>query len=84
LLKLAKLQMLSKCQYRKTGPKGPIFNLIFSESTCSGVSKISNFFLCEHFWVNKSLSMMGSLNPFFNICFFKGRRGLSVFPAMHM
>jgi hypothetical protein len=31
---------------------------MFSESTCSGVSKISNLFLCEHFWVNKSLSMM--------------------------
>jgi hypothetical protein len=32
--------------------------LIFSESTCSGVSKISNLFLCTHFWVNKYLSMM--------------------------
>jgi hypothetical protein len=31
---------------------------MFSESTCSGVTKMSNLFLCEHFWVNKSLSMM--------------------------
>jgi hypothetical protein len=31
---------------------------MFSESTCSGVSKISNLFLCKPFWVNKSLSMM--------------------------
>jgi hypothetical protein len=32
---------------------------MISESTCSGVSKISNFFLCEHFWVNKSPSNLG-------------------------
>jgi hypothetical protein len=30
----------------------------FSESTCSGVSKISYGFLYSHSWVNKSLSMM--------------------------
>jgi hypothetical protein len=32
--------------------------LMFSDSTCSGVSKISNRFLCAHFWVNNLLSMM--------------------------
>jgi hypothetical protein len=34
-----------------------VTNLMFYDSTCSGVSKISNLF-CAHFWVNKSLSMM--------------------------
>jgi hypothetical protein len=32
--------------------------LKFSDSTCSGASKISNFFSCAHFWVNKSLRRM--------------------------
>jgi hypothetical protein len=40
----------------------PIFNLMFSESTiymlCSGVFQISNYFLFQAIWVNKSLSMM--------------------------
>jgi hypothetical protein len=31
---------------------------MFSESTCSGVSKISHGFFVHAFWVNKSLSMM--------------------------
>jgi hypothetical protein len=34
------------------------FRKVFSDSTCSGVSKISYGVFCEHFWVNKSLSMM--------------------------
>jgi hypothetical protein len=32
--------------------------LIFSESTCSGVSKTSYGFFVPQIWVNKSLSMM--------------------------
>jgi hypothetical protein len=41
----------------------PIFNLMFSESKCSGVSKISNHFLFQAIWVNKSLSMMWVPSP---------------------
>jgi hypothetical protein len=35
--------------------------LIFSESTCSAVSKTSYGFFVPDFWVNKSLSMMCDL-----------------------
>jgi hypothetical protein len=40
----------------------PIFNLIFSESTCSGVFKFSYSLFCAHFWVNKPL--ISPLSPY--------------------
>jgi hypothetical protein len=48
------------CDTRQCDFNSSNFNLMFSESTCSGVSKIRN--QKTHFWVNKSLSMMCSLH----------------------
>jgi hypothetical protein len=42
-----------------------IFILRFSESTCSGAYQVSDGFLLQAIWVNKSLSMMWVQNVIF-------------------